>query len=230
MTQFLKEVKILANALVVIVKPMDPNEVNANIFHLHGGHYHPVVAFPNSRGEPLFFHELSCHLLFYKTLIQSTTPMVQPLANITDKVSTVGSNQHRQYQNQNNGNRNDGYNKSYNNNQKRKGKFKPKCQISGYNNHFAINYRKCFDHNNEGPRANNSQVNTAASTSDWFLNSAATHYMTFEIGSLCISEDYSSKDQVLVGNAQGIEISRIEKSTLSFGDKMFVLSDMLFVP
>lgn len=54
--------------------------------------------------------------------------------------------------------------------------------------------------------------------------------MTLDITTLSIYKDYGGKDQVVVGNGQGIKITRIGCSTISFGDKHFVLSYILLLP
>lgn len=149
------------------------------------------------------------------------------MANTTNKIADG----HNHQSTGNSSGANTASNQNSNNTDNLKGKFETRCQICNFTNHTALNYRKRFDHSYEAhPRANFTQVNATAFSSDWFADSSTTHHMTLDIASLSISKDYSGKDEVVVGNGKGIRVSRIGKTTVSFGDRQFLLSNILLVP
>lgn len=78
MAQFLKEVKMIADALASAGKPLDPEELNSNFFLQLGADYHPVVAGLNYRPNPVSFSELSGHVLAHEQLLQSAKPVIRP--------------------------------------------------------------------------------------------------------------------------------------------------------
>ena len=128
------------------------------------------------------------------------------------------------------------------------------CQICGYNNHIAIDFRRHFDqhfgsrptnnqrgsfsrNNNRSfsnfPQAHHSILGpppSSSSSSVWYPDTGASLYLTPDLSALTIAYDYKGKNKVIVGDGNGLSISHIGKSTLHTPHIYFHLTDVLHVP
>jgi len=111
------------------------------------------------------------------------------------------------------------------------------CQVCDKPGHSA---KKCYHRFNvtyrdNAAKASNLQglmaTTSFVSATNWHLDTGDTHHLTNNMANLNIrSKDYTSSDQVLVGNGAGLQISQIGSFILTPSKTPFVLKQLLLVP
>lgn len=67
-------------------------------------------------------------------------------------------------------------------------------------------------------------------TTDWYLDSAATHHITNNLSNMHLYQPYHSNDQVMVGNGANLPIQNSVKGILPTPSHSFCLNQVLHVP
>jgi hypothetical protein len=111
----------------------------------------------------------------------------------------------------------------------------PFCQICITLGHTAPSCWHRFEQNFHAANGSSSQAYVAATTpvtdQVWYPDTSATNHMTADLQSLNLSaKDYTSQDQVRVGNGQGLYIHHIGSSILCSSNQDFFLKNILHVP
>ncbi|KAI3500548.1 hypothetical protein L1887_36372 [Cichorium endivia] len=115
-----------------------------------------------------------------------------------------------------------------------RGRRSPHCQLCRNNGHYASScpdlptFAKQNSHLDANlAQAFQNQCNLTQSRPDWYVDSGASAHMTNSSANLDHSTPYSGSDQVVFGNGNVLNISRIGNSTLSNNIKLL---DVLVVP
>jgi hypothetical protein len=109
------------------------------------------------------------------------------------------------------------------------------CQICLKPSHTAPSCWHRFEQNFQAATSSSSQAYVATTTpvndQVWYPDTGATNHMTADLQNLNLSaEDYTSQDQVRVGNGQGLYIHHIGSSILCSSNQDFFLKNILHVP
>lgn len=110
----------------------------------------------------------------------------------------------------------------------------PFYQICLKPGHIAPSCWHRFEQNFQATTSSSSQAYVAATNSPvdqvWYPNTGATNHMIADLANLNLSvEDYTRKDQVHVGNGQGLYIHHVGSSILCSSTKDFFLKNILHV-
>lgn len=79
--KFLREAKVISDALAAAGTPISTDEFNATIFRLLPSEYHPVIATLSASKTQITFSELSSQLMSHEILIQNSNRASPILAN-----------------------------------------------------------------------------------------------------------------------------------------------------
>lgn len=101
--------------------------------------------------------------------------------------------------------------------------------------HTALTCWYHFDHSytTSPPSTFEAYVTTStlpAPSTEWFLDSGATHHVTGDLNNLSSFAFYNSKDQLQIGNGMGMHIKHIGFSNFSVSKHTIHLSNILHVP
>lgn len=135
--------------------------------------------------------------------------------------------QHQQVRN-NQYTNNGQYHTNNNSNKKKSSGYKGFCQLCDKKGHTA---KECSDFTSRrnGPSANHTSTLTVP-TSNWLIDSAASHHITRDLQNLAIHNPYNGTDSVLIGNGTGLGISHTGSTFLPSTRKPFHLNNVLCVP
>jgi hypothetical protein len=108
------------------------------------------------------------------------------------------------------------------------------CQICGKLSHLDTKCYNRFDHafqgESQGPAAYYTAPH-AASDPSWYHDTDSTHHLTNDVSNLNQRvEEYTSNDQIRVGNKQGLRISYTRLAYLPSYNTNFSLQNLLHVP
>lgn len=77
---------------------------------------------------------------------------------------------------------------------------------------------------------NIAQTSGPSHSSEWFLDSGATHHVTHDLNNLSKYMPYEGFDALQIGDGTGMKICNIGSSSLSISNCTFFLNDILHVP
>lgn len=80
------------------------------------------------------------------------------------------------------------------------------------------------------PQANATTYSLASSTSEWILDSGATHHVTTDLANLSLHSPYEGSDDVVVGNGVGLNITHTSSLSPPFNPSSLIFSNALCVP
>lgn len=103
---------------------------------------------------------------------------------------------------------------------------RPCCQICNRSGHTESDCYHCMDYSYQD-RHPPSQL---AAKHTWFADSGATDHITNDLNNLSIQMNYHGRDQVAVGNGQGLQITHTGSSVLHTPSSSFKFSKILHVP
>jgi hypothetical protein len=113
---------------------------------------------------------------------------------------------------------------------------RPVCQVYNKAGHIALDCYQRFNTSFQrdsppNPHAFMASPQALADQTCWYLNSGASHHITSDLANLNLkAEEYTSLDQLRVGNSTGLSIHHIGNSQLSTPTLPFTLYNVLHVP
>lgn len=106
------------------------------------------------------------------------------------------------------------------------------CQICSKPNHTAkvCRWRFAADSSNNYQAYVVQPNSSSPATSEWILDTGATHHVTSDLNNLSSFYNYTGTDSLQIGNGAGLHIENIGSSSLSFSSHSILLLDILHVP
>ncbi|CAA0838968.1 Unknown protein [Striga hermonthica] len=197
MMQYLHDIKSMEDELALINAPLDDVDLVIHVLNGLGSDYREIAAAVRAREHPLGFEELHDLLSDFDSYLQRDVPSSEPslviTAHTTQKQRSFPRKQ-RGHPTSNDGN--------YGNSKR------PVCQYCEKPGHTA---KTCFKINppRRGGQGSARQAHTASRfvSSDWIVDSGATHHITNDLGSLQTTTPYYGDEQVVVADGSSLPIT-----------------------
>uniref|UniRef100_A0A1J3J5Y3 Uncharacterized protein n=1 Tax=Noccaea caerulescens TaxID=107243 RepID=A0A1J3J5Y3_NOCCA len=208
--------------------------------------YKPVVDQTEGRDSPPSLTELHEKLLNHEAKLLSSAyspslPISANYAGSGNRSRPQSKNNHRSNHTWHNNNQQQSWNNSQTTNHNRNSRpYLGRCQICGVQGHSA---KRCSQlHTVQQspqrallptppyppspwlPRAN------LATTPSWVVDSGATHHITSDLSNLSLHQPYTGGEEVIVGNGNGLPITRTGFTSLPSIHKSLSLHNVLCVP
>lgn len=221
---YVQSIRTLGDELRTCGSPMEPNDLTLALLRGLGPQYNAFYASTNQFLETLTFDDVVANLNTYDLHLSR-----QNLEYSSTEFSPSANYLQAQSQDQ----KNNGRGGKSNQGRGRGQKLAPRCQLCFKTGHRVINCYERFNRNfqqpnfhdfinsqqNQGqqPQANltNTQ-NTSGFQNTWYPDSGSTHHVTNDINNIQNPSIYTGRDQLFVGNGQGLHISFIGSSNLQF--------------
>lgn len=248
MSDYVQKIKHLSDSLAAVHCPVDDEDL---IIHTLNGLPQEYVSFKTSirtRSSPLTIEELHVLLLCEELSIENCQQLVTDYSTTallasedSGKTSTSnkasGNNSAGIYNNRGKGRngRNNFRGRGSNSFQSRSSNDRPCRQICNRSAHTALDCYHRMDYSYQGQHPPSQLAAMAASYNlapeqTWFADSGATDHITNDLNNLSIQMNYHGRDQVAVGNGQGLQITHTGSSVLHTPFSSFKFSKILHVP
>jgi len=228
----------MTDELVVAGHTLHCDEIISYLLSGLGYDYDSFVTTITARTDPVTLEEVYALLLTTESrLLHNNSPIVQPTVHVATRQPSSSSYRGR------NSYRGRGWNYkevSFYNGSNGRNTFHRDTMIFQVCDKPGHSAKKCyhrFDVTYRDNAAKSSNLHglmattSAVSATDWYPDTGVTYHLTNNMANLNLrSEDYTSSDQVLVGNGAGLQISQISSSILTPSKTLFVLKQLLLVP
>jgi len=232
-----------SHLLAAVGKPIEASELVTHILAGLGAEYDPVVTSVTTRQDSISLNDLYGFMLSYELRLE------QHKSALEINISTANTAQHRSPVYSRN---NRGHNNGYRNTNFHRGRGRgrgpsqqfftsnnsmsqrPICQVCHKLGHTAAT---CWFRYEQGNQADSypMQVNmtsaTSASDPSWYPDTGVNVHLTNDLSNLNFNaEEYTSTNQIRVGNGQGLQISHFGRGLLPTPSRNFNLFSLFHVP
>ena len=230
--EFLHAIKACADQLASLGKPMDHEELIDRILLGLDDSYTSVIESVNARDNPISFEELHEKLINKELLLNQTRSTFNHPATT---LVAVARPPHRP----------PGRNILPPPSPSHPRPFLGKCQWCREQGHlvshypvftarFPITTPPPTSNSTNRPSTSKPQANVAnlpsTSSSQWLLDSGASHHITNDLNNLSLHTPYDGTEELIIGDGTGLHISHIGSLTISYVSHSITLNNVLFVP
>lgn len=243
---YLNNLRSIADELTLIDSPITDDDLVVHILNNIGKEF--IIGGVRARETSIAFGELYDKLVDFEEYLKRDETLAQTpaiTANMTTKNYTKNSYPNRnihqnrgqpsspsltpQTSNRHHTNSNDQLTRnSFNQFPRKRRGYKGCCQLCNQKGHTAKDCTNFTSH-----RTNLTAHHTTTSplpSSQWLVDSAASHHITSDLQNLSIKHPYHGNDIVVIGNGVGLSISHTGSLSLDSPSKTFSLHDILYVP
>ncbi len=236
---YYQKFKSLSDNLSAAGQPLNDFEQHSFLLAGLGTDFDSIVASLSTKSELMTIEDLYSHLLIHEQRLEHHTPAIEPVFPSANFAARGAPQRGRGRGNSSSGRFNRGRGKG-------RGSppllptpppdsARPVCQICSKPGHVALACYNRFNHayqrDNSAPIQAFVAASSSASDYNWYPDTGATHHITSDLSNLNLqSEEYTGPDQVHVGNGQGLPISNLGSSNLSYPLSSFQLHNVLHVP
>lgn len=233
--EYVKKIKHISDSLTVVCSPVDDEDII--IYTLNGlpPEYGPFKTSIRTRSAPILLEELHVLLQCEELNLEA----IQTVPYDTLPTAMAASKEGQKYNNRGSQSNFRGRGRGPKPNYKGRGSptqhsnTKPCCQICNRTGHTALDCYHRMDYSFQGRHPPSQLAEMAASfhqnnDPQWYADSGATNHITNDMNNLSLQSGYQGKDQVTMGNGQGLTISHTGASFLHlYHSTSFKLNNIL---
>lgn len=221
-SEYLHGIKALSDELAIINSPVDDMDLVIHTLNGLGNEYREVAAALRTRETSIGFDDLHDLLSDFEGYLKRHETLQETTHIATANVAHKGKQSYQR----------NGKPDHYQTMPRSTSPRRVMCQYCDKPGHTAKVCYKLHGYPSKRttPPAAHYTHTMSPGVSDWILDSGASHHITNDLDQLHLTQPYTGKDQLVVGDGTGHPISNIGKSVLTTPSHSFSLSNVLHVP
>lgn len=246
-TDFMRSIKSCADQLALLGDPIKPEDITDKVLESLDSSYQGIIEAVNVRDTPISFPELM-EKLIQRELVIKNQPIISSLPVIAHATSSRPIHTQQNYTT-NNGHPHRTYQhtpKPYTRNSlpnqagpkpflgrcqwcHTKGHSLQKCHVF-LEKHPSVRPPPTPHYSSTQPQAHAAQFSATNNSTQWLLDSGASHHVTQDLSNLSLHHPYDGTEEIVIGDGSGLPITHSGFTSLSTPSKSLSLSNVLCVP